>query len=244
MGRKPRQHFGGAFYHFIARGNNRQPIFLAESDRRAFEWFLSDGVERFGHRNHAYCWMTSHVHMAIEVANVPLSHVAHNLLFRYARWFHRKYGRSGHLFERRYRAFLIRTDAAHQSLVRYIHLNPVRAAIVDSPSAYPWSSYSAYSDLGSPGPSWLTRNFVLSLFGETPVSARAALRAFTELEVGDGVEDRAQPVTPGSESELGSYEDLAANAQHVNAEQATSSSITSRRFCARSVRRAPLRAQS
>ncbi len=174
MGRIPRQHYGGAFYHFIARGNDRQPIFLPESDRRAFERFLSDGVERFGQRNHAYCWMTNHLHMAVEVANVPLSHVAHNLLFRYARWFHRKYGRSGHLFERRYRAFLIRTEAALQSLVRYIHLNPVWAAIVDGPSAYPWSSYSAYSDLGSPGPSWLTRNFVLSLFGKTPVGARAA----------------------------------------------------------------------
>ncbi|MGB3561604.1 MAG: hypothetical protein WBH85_15375 [Thermoanaerobaculia bacterium] len=53
MGRKPRQHYDGAFYHFIARGNNRQPIFLADSDRRAFERFLSDGVERFGHRNYA-----------------------------------------------------------------------------------------------------------------------------------------------------------------------------------------------
>lgn len=90
----------------------------------------------------------------------------------------------------------------------------MRAAIVDRPSAYPWSSYSAYADLGSPGPLWLTRNFVLSLFGETSVGARAALRAFTELEVGDGVEDRAQPVTPDSDPELGSYEVLAANVQH------------------------------
>jgi REP element-mobilizing transposase RayT len=226
VGRKPRQHYGGALYHFIARGNNRQPIFLAESDRRAFERFLSDGVERFGHRHHAYCWMTNHVHMAVEVANVPLSHIAHNLLFRYARWFHRKHGRSGHLFERRYRASLISTDAALQSLVRYIHLNPVRAGIVDRPSAYPWSSYSAYSELDSPGPSWLTRNFVLSLFGETPVGARAALRAFTELEVGDGVEDWAQPVTPDSEPELGSYEVLAANRQQAFTEQVASSSIT------------------
>jgi len=75
------------------------------------------------------------------------------------------YGRSGHLCERRYRAFLIRTEAALQSLVRHIHLNPVRAAIVDRPGAHPWSSYSAYSDSGPPGPSWLTRSFVLSLFG-------------------------------------------------------------------------------
>jgi REP element-mobilizing transposase RayT len=226
VGRKPRQHYGGAFYHFIARGNDRQPIFLTESDRRAFEGFLSDGVERFGHRIHAYCWMTNHVHMAVEVTTVPLSHIAHNLLFRYARWFLRKYGRSGHLFERRYRAVLIGTDAALQSLVRYIHLNPLRAALVDRPGSYPCSSYSAYSNLGSRGPSWLTRDFVLSLFGETRVGAWAALRAFTELEVGDSAEDMALPVTPDSEPELGSYEVLAANGQHVLAEQAVSSSLT------------------
>jgi hypothetical protein len=111
-------------------------------------------------------------------------------------------------------------------LARYIHLNPVRAGIVDRPSAYPWSSYSAYSHLDSPGPSWLTRNFVLSLFGETPVGARAALRAFTELQVEDGEEDWARPVTPDSEPELGSYEVLAANGQRAFAEQAASSGIT------------------
>ncbi len=198
VGRKPRQHYPGAFYYFIARGNDRQPIFLTSSDRRAFEGFIGDGVERFGHRNHAYCWMTNHVHMVVEVAEVPLSHVAHNLLFRYARWFHRKYGRTGHLFERRYRASLITTDAALLPVIRYIHLNPVRAAIVDRPEAYVWSSYSAYLDSGAHGPSWLTRDLVLSLFGETPVGARSALRAFTERKPGVGEEQGDRPVTPDS----------------------------------------------
>ena len=193
MGRRPRQHYPGAFYHFIARGNNRRPIFLSAHDRRAFEHFLSEGVERFDTRCHAFCWMTNHVHMAIEVADVPLSHVAHNLLFRYARWFNRKYDRSGHLFERRYRAFLVETDDAFLSLIRYIHLNPVRAQIVTDPRVFRWSSYSAYLDPGRRPPSCLVSSFALSLLAEDASEARSKLRAFTEMEIEESTDRVERP---------------------------------------------------
>lgn len=193
MGRRPRQHYPGAFYHFIARGNNRQAIFSSADDRRAFEHFLSEGVERFDNRCHAYCWMTNHVHMAIEIADVPLSHVAHNLLCRYARWFNRKYDRSGHLFERRYRAFLVETDDAFLSLIRYIHLNPVRAQVVTDPETYPWSSYSAYVDPGSRSPSWLVHSFALSLLADDPSEARTEFRALTEREIEEPTDQNESP---------------------------------------------------
>lgn len=187
MGRPPRLHYDGAFYHFIARGNNRQPIFLRAKDRRLFEGYLTEGVERFGYRCHAYCWMTNHVHLAIEVSDVPLSHIAHNLLFRYARAFHREHGRTGHLFERRYRAAVIETDNALLSLIRYIHLNPIRAGIVEIPETYPWSSYSAYLSRGSSSPAWLTRSFVLSLLADNPAIGRGVFSAFhQEQQEGEG----------------------------------------------------------
>ena len=217
MGRKPRQHYRGAFYHFIARGNNRQPIFSNAHDRQAFERYLSEGVERFGNRCHAYCWMTNHVHMVVEVADVPLSHIAHNLLFRYARWFHRKYGRSGHLFERRYRAFLVENDDVLRSLVRYIHLNPVRAEIVESPRTYSWSSYSAYVDPGSRSPSWLTRSFVLSLFAEDASGARAEFRAFTETLNGGCTKGGSPPPTVGTEPEIALGDALAVSGEEQGA---------------------------
>jgi REP element-mobilizing transposase RayT len=181
MGRPPRRHFSGAVYHFLARGNNRQPIYLNPADRRAFEGFLHEGIERFQYRCHAFCWMTNHFHMAVEVASVPLSHIAHNLLFRYARWFHWKHGRSGHLFERRYKAFLVHSDQKLQQLIRYIHLNPVRAGLADRPEDYRWSSYAAYIAKRA-APPWLTRDHTLSLFGESAIKARAELRTFTERE--------------------------------------------------------------
>lgn len=140
--------------------------------------------------------------MAVEVADVPLSHIAHNLLFRYATWFHRKYGRSGHLFERRYRAFLVETDDELLSLVRYIHLNPVRAKIVRGPRAYPWSSYSAYLDPRSRSPSWLTRTFVLSLFADDGSEARAQFRTFTERQLEECSEGGEQPPTLATDPEV------------------------------------------
>ena len=106
MGRKPRQHYTGAIHHFIARGSDRQSIFLDAKDRSALERFLMDGVQRFGYRIHASCWMINHMYMAVQVSDVPLSKVAHNLLFRYARWFNRRHGRTGHLFERALSCFL------------------------------------------------------------------------------------------------------------------------------------------
>lgn len=211
VGRRTRQHYRGAFYHFIARGNDRNALFLSAQDRRAFERYLSEGVERFGHRCHAYCWMTNHVHMTVEVADVPLSQIAHNLLFRYARWFLKKNGRTGHLFERRYRAFLVETDDALRSLIRYIHLNPVRAEIVDNPRVYPWSSYAAYLDPGSRSPSWLTRSFALALFGRDASDARAELRAFTENEDRESPQSDEYQLIPCMGSKSTSTEPRAVN---------------------------------
>ena len=177
MGRKPRIHFPGAFFHAIARGNDKEAIFLEDADRRRFLSLLTEGVERFGHRIHSYCLMGNHAHLAVEVAEVPLSVIAHNLLFRYSSWFLRKYGRSGHLFERRYRAHLVESDAHLQRLVRYIHLNPVRAGLAPDTAAYAWSSHKAYLNMHALPP-WLTTGFVLGLFGESPSGALLSYKEF------------------------------------------------------------------
>lgn len=178
-------HYPGAISHFIVRGNNRQGIFRDARDRDFFERLLKDGVERFGHRIHASCWMTNHLHMAVQVFDVPLSKVAHNLLSRYAKWFNRRHGRTGHLFERRYRSYPVPTDAALQSLTRYIHLNPVRVGIVESPADYRWSSYAWYLGRRKPAPAWLTTDFLLSLFAEIRARAIRALQCFTESDSED-----------------------------------------------------------
>ncbi len=193
MGRRPRIHYPGAIYHAIVRGNNRKPIFVEARDRQIFADLVSDGTERFDHRIHAFCWMSNHAHLMVQVGQAPLSEVIHNLSFRYAQWFNRYHSRSGHLFERRYRAGLIETDRAAMGLVRYIHLNPVRARMVRSPIQHRWTSHRAY--LGMESVSWLETNFVLSLFSAKQSSAIEKYKAFTYagLQLDDQSDEQHRP---------------------------------------------------
>ncbi len=176
MGRKLRIHYPGVRYHVIARGNDRQPIFITEDDRNRFELLVADGVSRFGHRIHAYCWMTNHLHLASQVGEVSISKIMHNLCSRYSKDFNNRYGRSGLLFERRFRAILVRDDDSARRLLRYIHLNPFRAGLTDPFGAYPWSSQRAY--LHGDSPPWLETEWMTGLFGSHPFEAHKNLREF------------------------------------------------------------------
>jgi len=144
MARKPRLHVPGGLYHVILRGNARQDIFFAPRDRTLFYELLQEGVTRFGYRVHAFCLMTNHVHLALQTGDQVLSAGMQNLSFRYARYANQRLDRVGHLFQGRFKAFLVDQDAYGLALVRYIHLNPVRARLVSQAAAYPWSSHRAY----------------------------------------------------------------------------------------------------
>lgn len=162
MARKPRIHYPGACYHVILRGNAGQDIFFDEKDRNRFFFLIQEGIERFKHRIHAYCLMTNHVHMAVQVADVPLSRIIQNVSFRYTRYINHYRNRRGHLFQGRYQAILIDADSYLLELVRYIHNNPVRAGMVQTPDEYNWSSHNAYLErMSAP---WLTTGWVMSQF--------------------------------------------------------------------------------
>ena len=167
--RNPRLHVPGGFYHVIARGNDRQDIFFDDDDRLRWEQLLCEGLDRHGHRIHAYCWMTNHVHVAIQAGKKPLARFMGSLLSRYAKEFNRKTGRSGHVFERRYRAILVQEDNYLLELVRYIHQNPQRAGIVEKIRDYRWSSHRAYA--GTDRPPWLRTDLVFSQFSPNLQSA-------------------------------------------------------------------------
>ena len=124
MARKPRVYYPGALYHVTLRGNAGQTIFFDNRDRIRFYLFLQEGIERFRHRIHAFCLMSNHLHLAIQVADIPLSRIIQNLSFRYTRWINWRRGQSGHLFRGRYKAVLVDADAYLLELTHYIHLNP------------------------------------------------------------------------------------------------------------------------
>lgn len=187
MARKPRLHLPGGIYHVILRGNARADIFFDDVDRDIFYGLLAEGVPRFDYRVHAFCLMTNHVHLALQAGELPLSRAMQNLAFRYTRHVNQAYERVGHLFEGRFKAFLVERDRHLLELVRYIHLNPVRARMVADPAAYPHSSHLAY--LGKAAWRFLSTDWVLAQFGPQMGTARRRYAAFVGQGLGEGHRD-------------------------------------------------------
>jgi putative transposase len=176
MPRPPRLHVPGGFYHVILRGNHREALFACETDRDRLNEIVADVIERQHARVHAFCWMTNHLHALVQVGERPLGGVMQRIAQQYARYRHRQLRTSGHLFERRYRAWLVDADSYFVTLLRYIHLNPVKARMVTHADEYPWSSHRCYT--GQATIAWLTLDFGMSLFGSTEESARQQYRHF------------------------------------------------------------------
>jgi len=183
MARKPRIHAPGGLYHVMLRGNGGDDIFFAPEDRYRLYLLIQEGIERYGFRVHAFCLMSNHFHMAVQIGDKPLSRIMQNLAFRYARWINRRYQRIGHLFQGRYHALLVDDESYLLELVRYIHLNPVRAGLVRLPEDYEWSSHNAY--LGVERFVWLTRDAVLSRFADTTDRAQERYAEFAMDGIGE-----------------------------------------------------------
>lgn len=188
MARRTRHFSPSATYHVMLRGNNGQPIFIAEADRCKFCLLMQEGVERYGHSILAFCFMNNHVHLAIQVQKVSLSKICQNLAFRYTRFYNWKYKTIGHLFQGRFKSILVDDNRYLKELIRYIHLNPVRANLVKDPFSYRWSSHKAY--LTEQEFTWLARDTGLEKFGETRKEALQAFHDFVIAGIGkdDGLD--------------------------------------------------------
>lgn len=196
MARPARVHHPGGFYHVTLRGNHRASIFDEAGDRDRWEDLLAEALARTGAAVHAYCWMTNHVHLVVQVGDAPLEGLVRRLASSYSRWYQRRIPTTGHLFERRYRAQLIRSDAYLLASTRYIHYNPVRARLAPDPGAYPWSSHRAYAT-GATQP-WLTLAFVLAAFDPDPGRARRGYLDFMAVAPGEPPTADPAAVEPAS----------------------------------------------
>src|SRR5882724_1457672 len=140
--RKPRIHFQGALYHVIARGNQRQKIFLKPSDQCRYLGILGQKAASHSIKIYAYCLMPNHIHLLLEQSSYcTLSRYMQGLQTAYTKYFNKAHRKSGHLFQGRYKAFLVERDSYLLELVRYIHLNPIRAKLEEKIGQYPWSSH-------------------------------------------------------------------------------------------------------
>lgn len=179
MARKPRIHFPGAVYHVILTGLESQVIFKTVADRRYWESLIEEGIARFGHKVHAYCWAKGHVQMAVQVSDAPLSKIMQNLTFRYTRYFNAKHGSSGPIFQGRYKAIVIDADTYLSDLVRYIHNNPVRNKASSSAATGKWTSHAGYLNEDDAA-KWLTTAEVLHLFAKTDKAARKQFAKYVD----------------------------------------------------------------
>jgi REP element-mobilizing transposase RayT len=189
MARKPRIEYNGAFYHVITRGNQRQKIFKDKRDYTRYLLILGDYKDRYKYLLYAYVLMNNHVHLLIQTQEAPLSKILQGINQRYTIYFNKRYRTIGHLFQGRYKAILCDKDEYLLTLVKYIHLNPVRAGIVKSADKYEWSSHRFYIERADKEDIIINTEQVLGMFSGKKAKARRLYRAYISEGQEVGKED-------------------------------------------------------
>jgi REP element-mobilizing transposase RayT len=187
MPRKARIDAPGALHHIIVRGIERRRIFSDDQDRDNFIERLGDIVTETETFCFAWALIPNHAHILLRSGQTPLATVMRRLLTGYAVSYNRRHRRHGHLFQNRYKSILCQEDTYLLELVRYIHLNPLRAKIVKSlkdSDEYPYSGHSAL--MGKIQREFQDTNYVLRLFGEKVPAARKAYRAYVDKGLAQG----------------------------------------------------------
>lgn len=164
MARPWRIQHGGAYYHVLSRGNEGRDIFFDDVDRKLFLKTLGEASDRFNVDVFAFVLMKNHYHVLLRTNLPNLSRSMQWLGLTYARRLNNRVGRYGHLFQGRFKAIVVESDAYMVELSCYIHRNPLRAKRVKRLIEYRWSSYPVYA-YGRKGPEWLKTDLILSYFG-------------------------------------------------------------------------------
>lgn len=205
----------GGWYHVTARGNERKAIFRDEIDRQHFLEIVAEMVARFRVRLHCFVLMDNHYHLLLELREQNLSRAVQWLNVSYSVWFNRRHGRTGHLFQGRFKSVAVSRDEWGLALSRYVHLNPVRikrlrmgkarrqaqrVGLSAAPEAgavrermrvlraYRWSSYRSYIGLERT-PEWLECETVLALGGGAKGEQRRGYLEYVQTAAREGLEE-------------------------------------------------------
>ena len=180
MARQWRIQLPGTFYHILSRGNERNPIFYTDSDRQFFLQSLGSLSSRFLINIHTYVLMSNHYHLLIETTCPNLSRAFQWFGTVYSSYLNRSHGRCGHVFQGRFKAFLIQDMPYLVRASYYVHRNPLRARIVPRLADYPWSSYPSYA-YGRTRPEWLHTELILSNYpdGDKHLAYRQGVQKYS-----------------------------------------------------------------
>jgi putative transposase len=196
MARHRRLIVPGVALHVVQRGVDRQRCFRDDADYLVYLSNLRALARETRCAVHAYCLMTNHVHLLLTPPDAAAGiELMRDLGQRYVPYVNRRYSRTGTLWEGRFRSCVVDSREYVLACYRYIELNPVRASVVGSPSAYPWSSHRANTgDLDDPS---LTEHIEYSALGSDRAARRAAYRAFCGAEDSPGFLAAVRDATSG-----------------------------------------------
>lgn len=182
MARLPRLTLPGYPHHIIQRGNNRQTIFIDRQDFESMLALLADSEKKFGVAVHSYVLMDNHFHLLATPSTAEALPLMMQAIGRsYVRRFNQRHGRSGTLWEGRYRSTVIETERYLLACMVYIDLNPVRASLVSEPSAWRWSSHAHY--LGQKQDALVTPHALAWALGNTPFAREAAYKTLVDAGI-------------------------------------------------------------
>ena len=187
MPRKARIDAPGALHHVIVRGIERGKIFRSDYDRKNFLNRLGKLIPETQTDCFAWALIPNHVHLLLRTGLVPISLLMRRLLTGYAVWFNKKYRRHGQLFQNRYKSILCQEDPYLKELVRYIHLNPLRAGLVEDMKKldkHPWCGHSVL--MNKTKQAWQNVDYVYGLFSEEKRMAQTRYRVYVEKGIVDG----------------------------------------------------------
>lgn len=169
---KKRVYIPERFYHIVSRGNRRDPLFRNASDFQAFLHILKQLYEKYPFEIASYCLMNNHFHLQLRSSEVTISKLMALINKRYANYYNTKYCLTGHVFEKRFFDNLIEDKEGMLEVSRYIHLNPVKARMVELAEYYPWSSYQLYKYRNSKIPCFMNIHSLLDYYEGTQAQKR------------------------------------------------------------------------
>lgn len=180
----------GEVFHIVTRGNRKAPIFHCDEDFQAFYDRLIRLKKELPFTLHAFCEMTNHFHLLIQVLKDSMSDIMQALLTWYAKYYNARYEQVGHVFQGRFKSSKITTDGYFMEAVRYIHFNPVYAGIVSDPGTWPWSGHR---EMLRGGGSLIDGGAILSLLSVKPERAIERYIEFME----NGLTEQRRLLHPG-----------------------------------------------
>ncbi len=187
MPRKARIDAPGALHHVIVRGIERRKIFRSDYDRKNFLNRLGELIAKTQTDCFAWALIPNHAHLLLRTGLIPVSVLMSRLLTGYAVWFNKKYRRHGQLFQNRYKSILCQEEPYLKELVRYIHLNPLRAVLVEDMKTldkHPWCGHSVL--MNKTKQVWQNVDYIYGLFSDKESLARKRYRVFVEKGIPAG----------------------------------------------------------